>query len=263
MGTTLDRIKAKITRAEQHIQDFQLTARAFVESGPYEVSIRDDAQTRKHIYYVSKVDAVPDALAAIAADVVQNLRSPLDQMAYQLVLAARSGAEPNWAVYYPIAGSAAHYPTARDRKIKRVGQEVIDAIDATEPYKGGKGHALWQLNELNKPDKHELLISAGGYLGGVDVSEMVRKPLHKLPGSESVWVPPMILRTPGKPVPLNVGDELFKTSFDSDMKENLRPVIDITINEPGVIDCEPALKTLHDMLNLVRNVIDSLGRFLP
>jgi hypothetical protein len=170
MSTTIDRIRAKIARARQHIQEFQVAWADFDKTHPFAVGIRKDSQAGKRIYYISKADAVPDPLTAIVADVIQNLRSPLDHIAYQLVLAARNGAEPDWMVYYPICRSATDYPAMRNGRMKGVRQEVMDAVDATEPYKSGKGHALWQLNELNKPDKHELLIGAAVFSSAVDIS---------------------------------------------------------------------------------------------
>jgi hypothetical protein len=108
----IGRIGAKITRAKQHIQDFQLALKAFHDTNPYRVALKDDAQRGQRIYYVSKADPVPDSLTTIA-DVLQNIRSRLDQIAYQLVLSARGGAKPDWDVYYPISRSATHYPAMR------------------------------------------------------------------------------------------------------------------------------------------------------
>jgi hypothetical protein len=167
----IDRIRAKITRANQHILDFQLALAAFYKTNPYSIGVKIDPQSGNRIYFVAKVDPVPDTLETIAADIIQNLRSPLDHIAHQLVVDARNGAEPDWTVYYPISGSAAYYPSTRGGKIKGVRQEVVDAIDASEPYKGGRGHALWQLNELNKPDKHELLIATGVSLNAPGIVE--------------------------------------------------------------------------------------------
>src|SRR2546422_437235 len=101
MSRQLDRIRAKITRAKQHIQDFQLGLKAFHDTAPYAIRMKEDAQTNKRIYYIAKAEPVPDSLATIAADIIQNLRSPLDHIAYQLVLDARGGTEPEWTVYYP------------------------------------------------------------------------------------------------------------------------------------------------------------------
>src|SRR5579872_5966379 len=71
----VDRIRAKVTRAKQHIRDFQLGLSAFKATDPYQFAMKEDAQRGKRIFYVSKADPVPDSLTAIAADVIQNLRA--------------------------------------------------------------------------------------------------------------------------------------------------------------------------------------------
>jgi len=142
-----------------------------------------------------------------------------------------------------------------------VRQEIIDAIDATEPYEGGKGHALWQLHELNQPDKHEFLILAGPLFSGVDVSGDFQNTFREMGvGSE---IPEIFLVPTDKLFPLKVGDELYIEPLDKEMVENRRFAIDVSISAPAIVECEPAIKTLRDMTNLVDNVITTLGRFLP
>lgn len=270
----LDRITAKITRAEQHLRDFQLGLSAFYESKPYAIAIKEDAQRGKRIYYAAKVDCVPDSLTAIAADVIQNLRSPLDHIAHQLVLDARGGTEPEWLVYYPFTSKATEYQARRTGVIKGVRQEVIDAIDATEPYPGGKGHTLWQLNELNKPDKHELLIGATTFSPGVDltvdIKDMVRpEDFLNVPGLANApdldrffaAIPAFYVKE-SSTVPLKVGDEIYIESINDKMQKDRRFSFSVSFNAPGVLKPEPAIKTLQDMANLVRHIVETLGKLL-
>jgi hypothetical protein len=270
MSAIVDRIRAKIARAKQHIHDFQLGMKVFADTNPYGVSVKEDGARGKRIYYVSRLDQVPDPLTAIAADVIQNLRSPLDHIAHQLVRDGLGGAEPEWTVYYPISGSAAHYPATRGGKIKRVRQQVIDAIDATEPYKGGKGHALWQLNELNKPDKHELLIGAATFTTGVDISVDFNQMFKNMAGDFSGWpydprevkVAPVFLKET-RTAPLHLGDELYIEPIDKEVAQDRRFSFEVSLNAPGVVAPEPAIKTLQDMANLVDDIVTTLGKFLP
>jgi len=260
---TVDRIRAKITRAKQHIQDFQLAARAFADSNPFEVRFKEDANRGERIFYLAKVDPVPEHLAAIAADVIQNLRSPLDHIAYQLVLAARGCAKPDWDVYYPIAPSAARYPATRKGAIKGVRQEVIDAIDATEPYEGGKGEILWQLNELNKPDKHELLIAAAAFSRGFS-HHLDPAILKRIPPSErAAFSGPMCFIRHADPLPAKVGDELYVEPINVEVNKNRQFTFHISFNTPRVAEDESALTRLQEMANRVDDIITQLGSLLP
>jgi hypothetical protein len=66
---------------------------------------------------------------------------------------------------------------------------VIDAIDATEPYKGGRGHALWQLNELNKPGKHHLTVATPAYYAGPSLTDIMLPRMRKLTGIPDLTFP--------------------------------------------------------------------------
>ena len=47
--------------------------------------------------------------------------------------------EPKHHVYFPIVKSAMDYPSLRKKYIKHARQQAVDAIDAVQPYSGGKG----------------------------------------------------------------------------------------------------------------------------
>ncbi len=270
MSKPIERIRAKVTRAKQHVREFQLALATFYKTRPYEVGVKIDAETGQRIYYVSKVDSIPDPLEAIAADIIQNLRTPLDHIAYQLVLDARGGTKPDWKVYYPISKTASDYHATRKGQIKGVRQEVIDAIAATEPYEGGKGHALWQLNELNKPDKHELLIAAGNFFGGVSVDALVGPhmrnstfPKHVLDAMSTATKTLFIREKQVRPV--QVGDELMteRPPLPAEVADASAFAFHVSFDAPGIIEPEPALKTVQDLANLVDNIVAALGKFLP
>jgi hypothetical protein len=274
MSKVIDRIRAKVTRAKQHIRDFQLALRTFYDTNPYAIGIKEDPQAGQRTYYVTKADPVPDSLTAVATDVIQNLRAPLDHIAYQLVLDALGGVPPpnKREIHFPICGIASEYPSLRGRNIKPVRQEIIDTIDATEPYKGGKGHALWQLNELNKIDKHHLLIGAGTFYAGVvsltikdRIKAMLQRAGHDASTLSNVdkLIQPIILLPADKLLSLQVGNELYREPLHHEMHKDRRFTFEVSFNEPGVIQCEPALKTRQDVANLVDEIITKLGRFLP
>ena len=265
MSTTVAPIRAKVTRAEQHIEDFGLRARAFYDNKPYVIRFQEYPATRQRIYYLASVQDVPLNVASIAADALQNLRAPLDHIAYQLERKGCGGAKPRQKVYFPIADSAAEYKPLRDRYIKRAGQAAIEAIDATEPYRDGKGHALWQLHALNKPDKHHLQLEAGAYFRSVDMGSVLRRTLRATPG----WPGPadfpggLFIRPQDVHLPLKLGDPLMSESMDLEVDENLEFRFDISFNEPGIIEPEPVLETLQNMANLIGALIDVFEPLLP
>jgi hypothetical protein len=263
MPRTIDRIRAKVTRAKQHIQDFQLALKAFYNTNPYRVEINEDTQSGKRIYYVAKADPIPDdTVVAIATDVLQNLRAVLDQIAFQLEVIGNGGSEPKHRVYFPIANSASEYPTTRNTNIKSMRKDAIDAIDATQPYKGGQGHALWQLNALNKADKHKIMVAAGSFYGGVDISGTVNIAL-KCMGIDFPDIEPLFIKPADKLLSMKVGDPLYSEPLGHEMDKNRRFAFDPSFHEPNVIQCEPASKTLQDMTNLVDALFTTLEPLFP
>src|SRR3972149_3205168 len=111
-------IRVKIERAKKHVGGIQAAIRAFHDTRPYMVGAKRNPQTRQLIYYVSDLKPVPITIAAVAGDALQNLRSALDHLAYQLVVVGVGGPPPDpTRVCYPIARDAASYPAFRGRVV--------------------------------------------------------------------------------------------------------------------------------------------------
>lgn len=266
MSEVLERIRAKIARAEQHIIDLQLALAAFFKTDPYTVADKEDPQRKQRIFYLTKVDPLPVPMEAIASDVIQNLRSPLDQIVYQLALAKGATEAQAKNVKFPVRDLAAHFPSAVGAIAQHAGDRVVDTLRTTEPWQGGKGHALWQLNALRNPEEHHLLCLANTGGVGIDITRHV--PEDWLRGATermtAAWaaMPPVFLQTAHR-APLKVGDELFAIPIDMKMHQQQRFAIGVALYKPGVIECEPLLKTLIDIKNLVSDTVTTLGKFLP
>lgn len=150
MPTPEERLKqiwSKVERAKSHIEELERTVRAFLDTKPYKVGTKRD-QSGKLVYYVTMVEPVPDALALIAGDIIQNLVSALDHLAYQLVCADTKDAppSPDW-IYFPIRDSFEEYETRKRGKMRGANDDTFAALDALKPYKGGTD-LLWVLYKL-------------------------------------------------------------------------------------------------------------------
>ena len=157
----LRHVVLKIKRAKEHDAELQRQLRSFLDARPYKVGYKHDSATRKLIYYVTAVDSTPDCLPLIAGDVIQNLMSALDHLAYQIVCRDTSDNPPNpkW-IYFPIADNLREYEAKKARKIQGAFGATIAAIDALKPYKDGND-SLWSLYRLNNIEKHRLLLQWG------------------------------------------------------------------------------------------------------
>jgi len=261
MAHPTGRMRLKLNRAKQHIEEFDFRSRRFYATNPCRVRGDDDSKRGQRVWTVDWIAEVPDDLALATADALQNLRSPLDYIATRIETKA-CGAEPKHRVYFPIGRSAAHYQTVRGTYIKCAGQAAIDAFDATEPYRGGKGHALWQLNELNKPDKHELPLTVAAGYSAFDLAPMMRDTMREhLP---DIGQPDfsLYIRPADRRCPLQVGDVLLREPLDPKVQEDRKFLLDVSFHEPGVIECEPVLPTLKNLANLVDGIVTAFEPLL-
>jgi hypothetical protein len=199
-----------------------------------------DPQTQEVVYYLVEAPPIPEEIALIAGDTLQNLRSSLDHLAWALV--ETNGEKPiDGATGFPIVDEEPITPKQQasfDRKIEGMGPKAKDIIRSIKPYKGGDD-VLWMLHRLNNRDKHRTLFTVGFAVRSITT------PYGQIQASPK-------FRTG----PLENGGELFRE--DSQISNKVDFIFDIAINEPGLIECEPLIFRLRTSYNRVFRL---MGRF--
>lgn len=129
---SLSLVQPKIERAKKHIIDLRGAIDAFGKTDPYTVSTNRHPHTRKSIYYVSRVDPVPLAVAAIAGDAIHNLRAALDYLIQHLLMVATNNDAPskgkNYSFYIDGDPDPNHYKTSAPANVQRLRQDAIDTV---------------------------------------------------------------------------------------------------------------------------------------
>lgn len=152
MGHSLEGVKLKIARAAEHLDALGAEASAYLDSGPYEVV--GQPQPDGDTLLVCKVHQDPPLrLSVLLGDFLHNLRSSLDHLAWQLVLA--NGGTPGRSTSFPIL-------LKRGKILPRitggVSAKAVDLVESLQPYNNASGssreHPLWVLSTLNNIDKH-------------------------------------------------------------------------------------------------------------
>jgi hypothetical protein len=253
-------VELKVERAKRHIAEVECALGVFYDLKPYKVHTKRDPQTRKLIYFVASVEETPRHLLLAAGDAIQNLRSALDHLAFQLFLAGAGGKERK--VQFPISADTAAYKDAVPRVLPGVRQDALDLLDTIEPYKGGKGHQLWVLQELNNADKHRLLLTAGSAFQSLDLGTYIfSRMITELP---DWWPAPpvparsLFYRPADRMCPLKAGDELFIDLPDAEEVKGMQFRFNVALNEKGIAEAEPLLETLQRLTSVVEEVV---GRF--
>lgn len=243
MSNRMQSIRLKSERAKEHFRNLEVARDRFINSEPYRIVSEFDPQTSHKTYKVVDLKVPPADIGLIAGDVLHNLRSALDHLAWQLVLA--NGGTPNKITCFPIYDDAAKYVTGSARQVKGMAQAAIDAIDASKPYKGGDGAGLWVLHYLDIADKHhELLVTT------VNVTRAsFTTPGYWEPGYTGVGH----IALPRIRKPLKDGDII--AIRESDMDDEMDFALDIAFAEPEVIKGKPIIETIKRLSDVIDNLL--------
>lgn len=179
----LDSARAKLRRADEHLDTLKAEAAAWLDSEPYDFYWLDPDPNAVTAHLeleiqVGVVNQPPEALSVIFGDTLHNLRGPLDHIFWELV---RRTGEPTWeetrTISFPIAKKYATFmdrPGIKSFRKRPSGQPratwQIDppgrnrlryhdrlAIQRHQPYRRSDPvtHPLAVLRDLNDRDKHQ------------------------------------------------------------------------------------------------------------
>lgn len=261
----LKHVTLKIRRAKKHAADLNQKMGEFFSTNPYKIATKVDPDTNKLIYYVSSVEAVPDVMALVAGDAIQNLMSALDHLAFQLVCSDTEDnpPNPNW-IYFPISDDASKYNQKKSGKIAGASQATFDVIDRLKPYKGGND-LIWKLYRLNIIEKHRLLLTVGSLAAGIHLGQLLATHVGDDFSTEAVKAMKSMnqyLMPADKGFPLQEGFELYIGAEDEKPNPELQFRFRVALNEPGIAEGEPLLELINQFVTLVEDITKTLTPLL-
>lgn len=161
--------RAKLGRANEHLNIFDKEFRAFFTRKPESAVIEFRREEGWHVAYVNPLPLLPMRFALIAGDCLNNLRVALDHLVWQLVL--REDQNPTYTHHFPACETWEKFrdevkspPTKRVYKCPLRGIPVDgDAwtiIEKAQPFKRPKPQddVLFLLARMNNFDKHKTLL---------------------------------------------------------------------------------------------------------
>lgn len=180
--------RIKQRRADEHIREFANACRRYLEDA--HVGLCHDSDPAKGIIRVRfEADFEPPAeLGAIIGDILHNLRSALDAVAWETCRRAGVLADEEKNVYFPVSADAERWSKLVRRQLPAVEDaqhlevfrrlqpwfwdEEVKALGVND-FSDAAAHPLARLNELAKVDRHRVphpvLARAGdSWLGGPD-----------------------------------------------------------------------------------------------
>lgn len=246
MSGVPDSVILKLERADHHIGDLNAEINRFLQSGPYKTVGEIDADQRA-TYRVSGVEPISPVILTITGDAIQNLRAALDYLACALWSRTNTGDCEH--IYFPIK-SAKNYKATGLGDVQGLGQDAVNVLGAVEPYEGGKGDLLWRLHRLSIIDKHRLPIAIAGANLAFHLPSLYPE-LFTERERENPW----IVGVGEMRIPLKENDIIFRDDPGRELKKDVQFPFFVALDEPGVVERQPLLPTLHSMADFVSNTV--------
>jgi hypothetical protein len=186
----------KIARARQHAQRLEEITEAFLQRRPIQVSF-DDHSEPPALIIRAVVEPVPPEFSTVAGDLVHNLRSSLDHLAWQLVLV--SGGSPRRHTSFPLMRTPSEFekrvrnpPKDRQGPLHGIDPagDIWAGIERSQPYKPAMGN-LEILPLFTNRDKHQGLLVGVSWSPGIPVDD-----LFSVEGGGKVSIEPLF-ESPG------------------------------------------------------------------
>jgi len=157
---SLESVRLKIERAREHYRSFSVEAHELLHGYSGKLSV----EVRPFENFVSP-SFEPDAalsirLPMILGDCFQNLRSALDYIVWELVLAA--GKTPTDKNSFPVCDTREIFEkTTKRGSLDGLSEAMVREIEFLQPYNDGEslnGHPYWLLNKLCNINKHRRIL---------------------------------------------------------------------------------------------------------
>lgn len=134
---SLDSVRQKVIRAYNHLKSLREEALRYFGSNPGEVVAETETNSGRIVLIFKTRIPVPVSVPLIIGDAVQNLRSSLDYLVWELVLAANN--QPTEKNMFPICTSPEAFKDQLSRgRLTGIAPDALTEIEALQPYHYGQ-----------------------------------------------------------------------------------------------------------------------------
>jgi hypothetical protein len=233
--------KRRLKRAKAKLKSLIARGKTYAAKRPYALVKEPNPESGFEFYKFKITKPLSLGMQDLAWEIVEELRSALDQIGYACAVASGKVAPKN--TYFPIADSGAQLETdvINRGRCKDIPPDIVALFRSFEPHKGGN-YPLWALNRLANGNKHRFIIPSGTAAEqSIGVNRML-----SVPGI-SIHVPAWD-RTKNEMLVLSA-------PIGSDIKYDLQFAILIAFDEVEPVAGEPVIPVLHTMVGEVERVL--------
>lgn len=248
----------KIDRANRHVHEIESEIRAFKNRNPFGLYCEEEPGSGDLVYKISIKEDVPILLSAPIGDCIHNLRAAFDIVACQIVTLGNGRVSSQ--TQFPIFSSSKKFRSKVGRNLQGASQAAISVVERLQPYQGEHNQALWAIHRLDILDKHRMIIPVGAAHSalGIDVS----KTMSGLMG-QKVNFPVVSLRPEDRQFPLKDGAVVFRVrgAARNGMvdDEDHQITIDVAFGEKQIVDGEPVVPTLRQLIQFTSAAVASIA----
>ena len=263
-------VRIKVERAKEHFRDLQARIEGLQEDNAYKAIPYDEPNTGDLVYKAKIGNQPPPYWSAIVGDCVHNLRSSLDLLVCEMLRAGDRKIERHHK--FPVFRDETAYTNAfkpgPPGAIKGIPKCAVDLIKDAKPHEG-PDNAFGRLHKLDIADKHHLLVPVGVVHRKIittfrlddfsDFSGLNHDPTTIIDGE--LVTPPHGITPVGLRFPLEDGAEIYRVpaSLRADPRAQMHVypelVIEVAFGEVEVVEGEPIIPTLHQLIQFVEGFI--------
>jgi len=155
----LSGVLAKLDRAEEHRLEFDELVEEYVGGEPYTIYSQYDPETGWHTLRWQALREPPlQRLALVFGDMISNLRTTLDYLVWQLVLAA--GNRPGRRTSFPVVRRAKDWEVQSRTALSGIERRWAEEVESRQPFQRPDRpsiHPLAILDHVNNLNKHRFL----------------------------------------------------------------------------------------------------------
>jgi hypothetical protein len=171
-------VEYKFFRCQKHFHELQAELHAYYKTNPCGMVREQNSSSDRPTFTFQTIKPIPARVGLIVGDFVQNLRSTLDYLVWELVLV--NGDNPDEKNMFPICTEPASFKNAmRGKRLRGVHPDAVKIIDELQPLhlveSDRERTVLFILDRLANINKHRhvLLANIRSYItSGLETFEL-------------------------------------------------------------------------------------------
>jgi hypothetical protein len=267
--------RARIAEARAQCSDLMNVFNGWIEGGGIGVRSRRDPEFAMYLWEVAVTAEPAKNLPVMIGQIINNIRSALEYVAFQIFLVAGGAPDGKLAdkVAFPIVNTPGSWGSVVKKKVPGVWPEAADLMKAAQPFSqtDDERSALPTLRGLGGTDKHRNLVlcAAAAFSGSANLPKGngfgVEIRLARAPGD--IYKGPVVPIKPGEaievarafvfPDPAPYDDAVFLWASGIDFKLPPPPTVDFAFRANN--GCEVSLFALGNLVEHVAAIVESFA----